>query len=664
MAIRKKWIGNDQIDGSKIRLLNDQALTASDASGAEVELLKLDSADKLQFLQVPEVSADPASDDALTRKSYVDTAIENATISIAQTIFVTATGDDVEGDGSLAKPFATISAAMAAITDAAPTKRYAVHVAPGNYTESSGLALKANVFVIGDDQRLVRIAGAVSLDSSFSGSGDHRSGFVKVTLLSAVDLNWSTVTSAAGKIYCRETIFNSAISLYGYNNATAQGMFEQCQFFGTFTVSGINLGWMTDNVHFGATVLNQHPNGGMATIINAQGCSFSGITATASVNNFGRRCSLFLKSCFVDSLTVDGPSAYSDLTSDSVPRFHANAVNGGNLVYLNPVSPGGVQPDAGNSRYIGDFGKQWFFNFAYVHASTGTDMYLMSTAASFGADSSGKSVYILPDGYGLQENASGGDVVIETAAVTGTGIRGKVAVSARVIEVNDAQIKDLADGTDAQDAVTKAQLDLKLDATLKGAANGLAELDASGKIPQGQLPALAITDTFVVADEAEMLALVAEPGDIAIRTDISKSFVLASEPASELASWEELLSPTDAVQSVNGQLGVVVLDTDDISEGDTNLYYTDERAKAAAAAQQKHERIVLSATDISNGYIEVAEDIIGVPMVFNGPSRIPLLPVDDFTVVGNRITWNLATVGPGGEESLVEDEIIHVFYMG
>ena len=40
-----------------------------------------------------------------------------------------------------------------------------------------------------------------------------------------------------------------------------------------------------------------------------------------------------------------------------------------------------------------------------------------------------------------------------------------------------------------------------------------------------------------------------------------------------------------SVDSVNGATGVVVLDTDDIDEGATNLYYTDARAEAAAPVQ-------------------------------------------------------------------------------
>jgi hypothetical protein len=50
-------------------------------------------------------------------------------------------------------------------------------------------------------------------------------------------------------------------------------------------------------------------------------------------------------------------------------------------------------------------------------------------------------------------------------------------------------------------------------------------LDATGKINPSQLPALAITDTFVVANQVDMLALTAEIGDIAVRTDLNKSFI-------------------------------------------------------------------------------------------------------------------------------------------
>lgn len=93
-----------------------------------------------------------------------------------------------------------------------------------------------------------------------------------------------------------------------------------------------------------------------------------------------------------------------------------------------------------------------------------------------------------------------------------------------------------------------------------GAASGVATLDSGGKITAGQLPSITISDTFVVASQAAMLALTADVGDVAVRTDVSKSFILKTAGAGTLVNWQELLSPTDAVQSVNGQTGVVTLD--------------------------------------------------------------------------------------------------------
>ena len=85
-------------------------------------------------------------------------------------------------------------------------------------------------------------------------------------------------------------------------------------------------------------------------------------------------------------------------------------------------------------------------------------------------------------------------------------------------------------------------------------------LGTNGKLASSVVPASAITDTFVVNSQAAMLALsTAEVGDVAVRTDINKSFILKAEPYSTLANWQELLTPTDAVTSVNSQTGAVVL---------------------------------------------------------------------------------------------------------
>lgn len=77
-----------------------------------------------------------------------------------------------------------------------------------------------------------------------------------------------------------------------------------------------------------------------------------------------------------------------------------------------------------------------------------------------------------------------------------------------------------------------------------------ATLDENGKIPVSQIPAIALTEPFVVSSQDEMLALDAQVGDIAKRTDLGYSFCLAAAPASSLSNWVQL---TDDVLSQLGQ---------------------------------------------------------------------------------------------------------------
>lgn len=127
----------------------------------------------------------------------------------------------------------------------------------------------------------------------------------------------------------------------------------------------------------------------------------------------------------------------------------------------------------------------------------------------------------------------------------------------------------------SQKAVTDAIASAKKDITdnlgtaaakdVGAAAGNVPVLDANGKLVESVIPAVAITDTFVVDSQTAMLALNAQKGDIAIRTDLNKSFVLQVQPASTLANWKELLTPTDSVLSVNGKTGTVILTGADIT---------------------------------------------------------------------------------------------------
>ena len=120
--------------------------------------------------------------------------------------------------------------------------------------------------------------------------------------------------------------------------------------------------------------------------------------------------------------------------------------------------------------------------------------------------------------------------------------------------MNSQKITNLGLATSGTDAVS-----INYIASVAGYANGLAPLDGTGKVPTDHLPALAISETSVINSQANMLALTAQVGDIAVRTDVNKSFILTATPASTLGNWQELLTPTDAVLSVDGTTGAVSL---------------------------------------------------------------------------------------------------------
>lgn len=167
-------------------------------------------------------------------------------------------------------------------------------------------------------------------------------------------------------------------------------------------------------------------------------------------------------------------------------------------------------------------------------------------------------------------------VLANSGVVAGTFTKVTVDAKGRVTEgVANLTTADIPELTLSKisDAGTAAAKDF-------GTAEGnVPVLGAGGKLSEAVIPAIAITDTFVVDSQAAMLALKAQQGDVAVRTDVNKTFILKVAPATTLTNWVELETPTDAVTSVNGLTGAVTLTTSEVAEG-SNLYFTTARANA------------------------------------------------------------------------------------
>lgn len=122
--IKKKFIGPDQIDGSKIKLLQGQSIRGVNSQGQEVDLVKITSQDKVQVLgqevalksQLDQEALDRQSGDASTlasAQSYADqkvAALVNSAPAVLDTLKELA--DALGGDANFAT---TISGQIGAV---------------------------------------------------------------------------------------------------------------------------------------------------------------------------------------------------------------------------------------------------------------------------------------------------------------------------------------------------------------------------------------------------------------------------------------------------------------------------------------------------------------------------------------------------------------------
>jgi hypothetical protein len=170
-------------------------------------------------------------------------------------------------------------------------------------------------------------------------------------------------------------------------------------------------------------------------------------------------------------------------------------------------------------------------------------------------------------------------MVLANVVTAGTGCKITVDAKGRVTGIAALAVSDIPSLTAAKitDLGTAATKNTGL------SVGNVVVVGADGKIDGSIMPPLAITDVFESSSEAEMLALsTANVGDVCIRSDQNKCYILKQLPYGTLANWKELKTPANSVLSVNGQTGAITLTTSHITEG-TNLYWTQGRFDAAFA---------------------------------------------------------------------------------
>lgn len=156
--------------------------------------------------------------------------------------------------------------------------------------------------------------------------------------------------------------------------------------------------------------------------------------------------------------------------------------------------------------------------------------------------------------------------------INGETILGDGDLTIDKTDVGLGNVDDTSDADKPISTATQTALDNKADLV-------------GGKVPSSQIPAIAISEFLgAVNSQAAMLALLGQEGDWCIRTDVDLTYILIGTDPTDIDNWQEIVTPTGAVTSVNGYTGVVVLDQNDIGLG--NVDDTSDLDKPISTATQ------------------------------------------------------------------------------
>jgi len=223
------------------------------------------------------------------------------------------------------------------------------------------------------------------------------------------------------------------------------------------------------------------------------------------------------------------------------------------------------------------------------------------------------------------------------------------AKGASLIGIEDSGALFTATDTEAALAEVKGVADAAIPSSEKGSNSGVATLDTGGKVPASQLPnsIMDYLGTWTASTNTPSLADgTGSAGDVYVSSDSgsvnfgsgSISFAAGDWVIYSGSVWQKSVN-SNAVASVNGLTGAVVLDTGDFSENG-NLFFTDERAQDA---------IGLMATDsskVSLTYVDatpsLTADIVAASLVNADISASAAIAYSKLDLTGNILNADIS----------------------
>ena len=423
---------------------------------------------------------------------------------------------------------------------------YAVYMSAGSYGGSTLTISDApsGVDIIGPEHPTSgHICELVSRGLTISGASTTRIRMNNINVEGALLIN-----GTQGRHTFKNVIFDSTVTI---NNSTANFItFEQCTFAGAISIaSNVTATVYFDRCAMGNQFVTSSRSGAGSPLLTIL-TECSGVNALQT--NLTTNVALVGRTGFNSGLVVQYQNSDSyvyDLNNGLSTSFSGSYSELRNKPTI-PTSSDDLTEGSTNLFYTNS-------RFDTRLATKTTDNLTQGSTNLYFTSSLAKTAAVVNSMAGTETDQAPSVSSVKAYYTAGTGI----SLSSGQISSTITQYTD----TDAD-----ARISLQ-----KGANNGICELDANGLVPTNHLPPLAITDVHVVADAAARLALVAQEGDVAIQTDDSSSWIYDG------SAWVAF-GVSGAVVSVNGQTGTVSLDTDDISEGSTNQYFTSTRAKTAS----------------------------------------------------------------------------------
>jgi hypothetical protein len=252
--------------------------------------------------------------------NWADAAVPPATSHI---IWVTLGGSDTTGDGTLAKPFASINRACTLVRsygNASTTNRYTILVGAGRYTEN--LVISDWTWISGLNTEGTRVTFTTfAFGPEWAVAGDHRSGLQNMTISGGGPVDFNAAASDQGKL--------SFITVWFADSWTYTARTNQNQ----ITLANSLLSGFTQNGFEYFNVMNCSGVNGSAVVVNAVGglnattyLRASELDGTYRVNAVGAELgnTLVLGSHITGMLTMNGANA--TITADSSPILFRGGV--------------------------------------------------------------------------------------------------------------------------------------------------------------------------------------------------------------------------------------------------------------------------------------------------------------------------------------------------